>query len=721
MKISIELTNCYGINSLRHVLDFTSRRIILIYAPNGSMKTSLAKVFQDNSHSQEPKDMRYTNRNSTCIIKDENGNDINLNTLVVYPYDDTYRSERISTLVVNEKLRKQYESTKKSIEKAKLALITSIGEMANTKKNTENIFLTSFNDKFTDSSLLLSNLESTINSISYNFSDIVYTDVINDKTEEFLKTSNVRALLKDYVDKYNEIISKSSYFRKEGFNPYNANEVSKNLNNNRYFSAKHSLILTDRTNQPIQITSTIDFDKLISSEKDKVLNNPDLKQKFSSIEAVLNGHRDLRHFYEYLITHEYIITELADVESFKQKLWISYIHTQKSLYDQFLVTFNQGRQQIEDITNTAQKEKTLWKEVVDTFKRRFFVPFEIKITNQVDAILNNKSPIFEFCFNEGQDSCVMDEDKVSANLSTGEQRALYLLNIIYEIMALEKESNQSMLVLDDIADSFDYKNKYAIIEYLKDISQSGKHYILILTHNFDFFRTVHSRLDLGRGPNCLMSVKTDSHIELVSAQYLNPFTTWRNNLHCNRKMLIASIPMVRNIIEYTQGQDCENYRILTSLLHQKPNSSSITLTQLADIINNTLALPSTLVLGSETVLPIIFSEADSCLESTDSISLENKIILSIAIRLIAEDLMNKRINEPSLTNNIEKNQTGKLFELYKNRFPSDLTGIGILDRVVMMTPEPIHLNSFMYEPLIDLSDQHLKVLYDDVKKFPPIL
>jgi len=33
-----------------------------------------------------------------------------------------------------------------------------------------------------------------------------------------------------------------------------------------------------------------------------------------------------------------------------------------------------------------------------------------------------------------------------------------------------------------------------------------------------------------------------------------------------------------------------------------------------------------------------------------------------------------------------------------------------------MTPENIHLNSFMYEPILDLSAQHLKKLYNKVCK-----
>ena len=32
-----------------------------------------------------------------------------------------------------------------------------------------------------------------------------------------------------------------------------------------------------------------------------------------------------------------------------------------------------------------------------------------------------------------------------------------------------------------------------------------------------------------------------------------------------------------------------------------------------------------------------------------------------------------------------------------------------------MTPENIHLNSFMYEPILDMSDQHLRDLYKKAK------
>ena len=56
-------------------------------------------------------------------------------------------------------------------------------------------------------------------------------------------------------------------------------------------------------------------------------------------------------------------------------------------------------------------------------------------------------------------------------LSNGEKRALYILNIIFEVEARKAAKQNTLFVIDDIADSFDYKNKYAIIEYLKEVGE----------------------------------------------------------------------------------------------------------------------------------------------------------------------------------------------------------------------------------------------------------
>ena len=84
----------------------------------------------------------------------------------------------------------------------------------------------------------------------------------------------------------------------------------------------------------------------------------------------------------------------------------------------------------------------------------------------------------------------------------------------------------------------------------------------------------------------------------------------------------------------------------------------------------------------------------------------------MAIRLAAEKFMFDKLNDPALS--FDDQQTSKLFECYKKAFPAKSYEIRIIDSVLLMTPENIHLNAFMYEPIVDMDDDHLKKLYRDV-------
>ena len=94
--------------------------------------------------------------------------------------------------------------------------------------------------------------------------------------------------------------------------------------------------------------------------------------------------------------------------------------------------------------------------------------------------------------------------------------------------------------------------------------------------------------------------------------------------------------------------------------------------------------------------------------------MENKIVLSIAIRIAAEKFMVDKIKDPKFVDSIKSNQTTDLLAKFKQLFPKDTVTIKALDLVALMTPENIHLNSFMYEPILDMSDEHLRKLYKDV-------
>lgn len=59
------------------------------------------------------------------------------------------------------------------------------------------------------------------------------------------------------------------------------------------------------------------------------------------------------------------------------------------------------------------------------------------------------------------------------------------------------------------------------------------------------------------------------------------------------------------------------------------------------------------------------------------------------------------------------NQTRELLNGYKQFGTAD--SLAILNEVSIMTPENIHLNSFMYEPLLDMDIVELLDLYIRIK------
>jgi hypothetical protein len=214
-----------------------------------------------------------------------------------------------------------------------------------------------------------------------------------------------------------------------------------------------------------------------------------------------------------------------------------------------------------------------------------------------------------------------------------------------------------------------------------------------------------------------MVEKTPTETKIVKAEYIEkPFKYFMEHLDDKNK-LIASIPFVRNLVEYTKGVTDPDYLNLTSLLHIKAGSEAILKSDLERIYN--VIFPNehqTFDAGNTKVIDLIFASADECLQSAECANLEIKIVLSIAIRLKAEKFMFSKIadkSEPST------NQTYKLFKRFTTDFganPAEEDNIKLLDQVNLMTPENIHLNSFMYEPILDMSDEHLKKLYEDVSK-----
>ncbi len=717
-KLKLKLQNCYGIKRLEKDFDFSKGSTCAVYAPNGVMKTSFAKTFEDLRLGRPSKDLIFPGRVTVREIIKEDGSEVSKNEVfVIEPHMEDFSSEKISTLLVNKELKDKYDSIHVKIDEEKSKLLKELKRLSGLRDDIEIEISETFILTHGGDSVLVA-LESTqgrvLDKTEPTFTDITYTEIFNDKVISFLDTKDFKKKVADYIKKYDELIGASRYFKKGVFNHNNATAVAKNLMDNGFFAAEHTVSLHNSKGDN-KISTKEGLEKVIEEEKNAILKNPDLIKAFEDIDKALNKNEDLRKFRDYLVNNEKVIIELENLGSFRQKIWISYLKDQKELYSNFLKEYQLGKSELDKIVEQAKTEKTDWIKVIDIFNKRFLVPFKLVVKNQDDVILKQEVPSITFVFKDQDGEVPVEKGNLLQALSSGEKRALYILNIIFEVEARKREKQATLFIIDDIADSFDYKNKYAIIEYLKEISEQDDFYQIILTHNFDFFRTIQSRLALSREECCLMVEKTKDEVKLVNAEYLKPFEYWKKHLDDDKK-LIASIPFARNIIEYTKGEGDPDYAKLTSVLHLKTGTDSITKNDIEKIYKNTFPNLSTLnLINPDTkILDLIFSLADICLGDAEGINLENKILLAVAIRLKAEKFMLEKITDKS---KVSANQTRVFFDRFKAEFlVTDPDKVKVLDQVNLMTPENIHFNSFMYEPILDMSDEHLKNLYSEVKK-----
>lgn len=716
MKLNIDLKNCYGISELSHCFDFTASNGYAIYAPNGFMKTSLSKTFDDHAKGRETVDLIFPDRESSRSIKDSAGAVVSPDSIfVIEPYNQEFSSDRTSLLLVNSAIKQQYDDALKQISESLAGLFGKLKQLSGLTGRTltpDMEFMKAFGAS--NVAELLESLEGNVaQAAPSNLSKLVYCEIFNEKTIALLESGKIKDQLEEYIKTYNDLVSKSDVLSKQ-FNHYSAGTVNKQLADNGFFAAKHTINLNTKSGKQ-EVSSSAELTKRIEDEREKIFTDKELAGKFDAIDKKIST-ADLRKFRDYLFENQEILPELKNFKQLQKDVWISYLVDQKELYEQFLVQFKAGKVTIEGAVKQAKEERTAWEEVVETFNKRFFVPFKMSVSNQEDVILKGTKPTIAFMFSDGEREGEVPRDALLKVLSQGEKRALYILNILFEIQSRQKQGGTTILLVDDIADSFDYKNKYAIIEYLKDISHSGNFFCLFLSHNFDFYRSISGRLNLGRSYK-LMASKSGRKLSLTPEKYQNnPFIFWKSKL-AEPPYCISAIPFVRNLAEYC-GHSAD-YLTLTSLLHMKADTDTITLDDLCVIYKKVLADKPNLALppAGKTVMTVLFEQAEAIAAGVDDhIELESKIVMSIAIRLIAEKHMIARINNQAFIDAITQNQTIELLKEYKRQNLGSVAETQKLEQVNLMTPENIHLNSFMYEPILDMGSAHLRALYADVKQ-----
>jgi hypothetical protein len=720
-KLLLDFQNCHGIRSLQSTLDFHDKSAIAIYASNGTMKTSFAKTFQDLAHGNNSQDAIFPDRTTIRKITDEAGEDVvGANVVVVLSYDEELGpTESTSTLLVNQALRKEYEALQEDLLKARDDLVAGLRIQAGTRQDVSRLISRAFTKEDDNLFLALARIEEELDKqLDAPFADVPYETLFNDKVRAITGTGEFGTALTEYVTRLNELLDKSMFFSRESFSYYNASNVTKSLGDNKFFDAKHTLTLKGSDGKEVEVTDTRQLDDLVADEQKRITDDGALRKKLESIKKLLEKNAETRAFYEHVAAHVELLPEMNNIQLFEEKVWKSYLTANQSLYQAVVNKWRKTETHKTDIEKQAAAESTQWEEVIRIFNERFFVPFELKAKNRERVVLGQEKVLqLGFDFKDGIDRVTVERGELLEVLSSGEKKALYILNVLFEVEARRKLREETLFVIDDLADSFDYKNKYAIVQYLHEMTETPEFKLIVLTHNFDFFRTLEGR-SISVYNNCLTAQKTSTEVKLVPASGIrNPFIRdFKLNFFDDPMKRIASVPFMRNILEYTKGDEDPNYLKLTSVLHWKADSSSITNTELDAIFLGLFGGSGRFATPGGSVVDLIFVQASTAATAPEGINFENKIVLSIAIRLLAEQYIEKVIADPTFFNSITSNQTQVLHKEYRDRGLGSLEKRKVLDSVLLMTPENLHVNAFMYEPIIDMTDEHLRKLYHEVCK-----
>lgn len=170
----------------------------------------------------------------------------------------------------------------------------------------------------------------------------------------------------------------------------------------------------------------------------------------------------------------------------------------------------------------------------------------------------------------------------------------------------------------------------------------------------------------------------------------------------NINQFIYAIPYMREIKTMLK----EDTTTLDNCLHYKKDTKNLVISSITREFRQISFNGN----QNDNYLSLLYRLADK-INTSNPYDIIPKTILSIACRLKIEE---KIIGDNfQLINGIESNQTAQLKDKYGDLLTSKV--LNIIEKVQISTPEFIHCNSFMYEPLIDIEGTYLLDLYKEIK------
>ncbi|WP_027063239.1 hypothetical protein [Mesoplasma seiffertii] len=722
-----KIKNWYGINEL-----VNSNLIVgntIIYAPNGVMKTSFAEGIKKLSVNSKPYDLFNEIESEFEIICNDKIFDNKSESFkieaIVFSGDELdneiFSKDSVAKLLVSKKLKEKYNSEiikiESDIDAVKRLIYNSvIGSSKYKEKDVSFLIEDEEKKETTEINSILSFIEKISDKvIKEDISKIKILDLFNDKTEKIFEDKNFIEKALSYKKIIKQPVDKNIF--KKGFTFDNLISINKSLVDNNFFKAENSVNISNITYTEVELQN------LIKVNEHLIYGSNEAKQIFDEAKKILEKKSNSK-LLNLVIENDWLLPLLSDPSDLKRTFINTKCFPFLNEFEEYKNKLLEAKKAIEDIFESASLDNTKWKEVVDIYNQRFFDSnFELEIKDAKEAILDLTVPSISIKL---KNTSIDITDKIKKRFSSGEKKSMYILSLIFEIEVAKQEEKDCVIILDDIVESFDYKNKYSTLEYLKDISRYSQNQLIILTHNFDFFRSCI--LSIGSGlESKLFAYKISNKVELIDAKSkefidFSFIKNWKNRK--STEALIALLPFIRNIYEIKDGSQNKNYIDICNFLHFNNKSEEINLKEL-DAVFKEMNVSLSSDYDDNTYFEKLKKQALNIMRSKPSEKdLMKKIIMGIFIRVATDKMLleNYKIHNNQNSPQIEGNNwTAGLYKITKDKLSSQ--EIEIYNSSIVVAPSFIHVNGFMYEPLVDIGFEKLiKVaqnLYDylSLKKY----
>lgn len=694
-----KIKNAYGIKELRVNVNSDNKLYQnLIYSRNGTFKTSFSRCLYELSNGQEDniKD-RVTNIPGEVIVKIIEDNKIKTdlkNEFLIFSreiYEKNIKyfsdySKELELLTIDKKKQAYIQDLiYGDLEEPKLELRVKAKELGlNLDKTLETLDI-----KYDGELDWYIKIFKYVGEAPDDDISKVNLKTIFQKPYDILENKNFKKSVNNYIDIYNKRIKEELF--DENFDETDCLNFLESLKKTNFINEtkKRGIILAGKSFYDLK-----DIQELIDKTIKNISNSPEILKSSQELVKSLGTSKEAKYLQQKIINDPTLIKQL----SLGRKEIIRIALKKSGLQTKYWIdTLEKTMSNLKEIYEEIKDKSSEFENAIEIYRKRFQPVFDIEIKNKQESMLGLEMPSLCFKYKKANDMVIEEKDLYDI-LSSGEKTSLNIIKFIVEYIS--NKNNKPFIILDDIVETFDYSNRYAFIEYINDIVKDNVP-IIILTHNFEFYRTLQSRVK--------------ELIPLVATATNNGTVEIQKNNNINRKIenvlkvqsekeLIFALPYLRETQIILQNDN----DILNSCLHYKEKTLKLTIKDLMDEFPNKINLN----IDKNKLYLDELKNVISIIRTIDSFDIVGKTIYAIGCRVLLEQkIIQKNFK---LIEDIDEYQFAKIIDLYGEKL--NVHVLELMEKVQLSTPEFIHCNAFMYEPLVDIDGSYLKKLYEEIEK-----